>query len=219
MKLRDTQNFVGIAAALLLFSALGSCSRSQRGGAVQAPIAGVPSQSWVGSVPLGQIAGSPTLSAAALSTANPYESNPQAIEAGKQLYLKMNCAGCHAYNGKGNMGPDLTDRYWRYGGLPIQIYQSILEGRPEGMPSWGAALPPEEIWRIVAYIQSWGGAFSVADYEHARQGDEPGEQVAPEAQAEAALAPPAPTTATPAAPEMGKSASPAAPLKTGEARP
>jgi hypothetical protein len=64
-----------------------------------------------------------------------------------------------------------------------------------------------------------GGTFSVADYEHARQGDEPGEQVAPEAQAEAELAPPAPTPATPVSPEMGKPSSPAATPKAGAAKP
>ena len=83
------------------------------------------------------------------------------------------------------MGPDLTDSEWRYGGLPVQIYQSIFAGRPQGMPSWGAALPPAEIWKLVAYIQSFGGSVSVSDYTHTRQGDQPGEQVAPEAQAEA----------------------------------
>jgi cytochrome c oxidase cbb3-type subunit 3 len=78
------------------------------------------------------------------------------------------------------MGPDLTDTYWRYGGLPAEIYQSIAQGRPQGMPAWGAALPPEDIWKLVAYIESFGGSVSVKDYEHARQGDQPGEQVAPE---------------------------------------
>ncbi len=78
------------------------------------------------------------------------------------------------------MGPDLTDTYWRYGGLPAEIYQSIAQGRPQGMPSWGRALPPEDIWKLVAYIQSFGGTVSAKDYEHARQGDQPGEQVAPE---------------------------------------
>jgi len=152
----------------------------------------LPSAAVGAAVPLGQLAGAP-YSVAALSTPNPDHANPQAIEQGKQLYIQMNCAGCHAYNGKGNMGPDLTDSEWRYGGLPVQIYQSIFAGRPQGMPSWGAALPPAEIWKLVAYIQSFGGSVAVSDYEHARQGDQPGEQVAPEVQAEAQLgSPPVP---------------------------
>ena len=125
-----------------------------------------------------------------MATANPYGSIPHGniphtVQQGRQLFVKMNCAGCHAYDGSGNMGPDLTDTYWRYGGLPIQIYKSIQEGRPEGMPSWGDALPPDELWALVAYIQSLGGSVSDSAYNHARQGDQPGERIAPEAQADA----------------------------------
>lgn len=52
------------------------------------------------------------------------------------------------------MGPPLNDSYWRYGGAPVQIYKTLYEGRPKGMPAWGHALPPEQLWQIVAYIQS-----------------------------------------------------------------
>jgi cytochrome c oxidase cbb3-type subunit 3 len=167
-----------IALGLLLL-VLGGCRRSEGGGAATPPAAGFPSAKAITAAPLGQVAGA-SGNVMALSIANPFEQNPQAIEQGKQLYVKMNCAGCHAYNGKGNMGPDLTDTYWRYGGLPVQIYKSIQEGRPQGMPAWGAALPPEDIWKVVAYIQSFGGSVSAKDWEHARQGDQPGEQIAPE---------------------------------------
>ena len=43
----------------------------------------------------------------------------------------------------------------------------------------------------MAYIQSLGGAVSVSDYQHARQGDHSNTQVAPEAQADAAEMAPA----------------------------
>jgi cytochrome c oxidase cbb3-type subunit 3 len=174
-----------IAAAIALLAMLSGCSRYQGGGSASPPAAGIPQSSLLATVPLGQIAGG-LGGTAALSTPNPYQGNPQAIEQGKQLYVKMNCAGCHAYNGKGNMGPDLTDAYWRYGGLPVQIYNTILEGRPQGMPAWGKALTPDEIWKLVAYIQSLGGAQPAADWNHARQGDQAGEGVAPEAAPEAA---------------------------------
>lgn len=154
---------------------LGACE----GGNAPPPASNLPAPSELAAVPVGQPAGM-TKSVPALSTANPYAGNPQAIAAGNALYIKMNCAGCHAYTGKGNMGPDLSDTYWRYGGLPVQIYKSIHDGRPQGMPAWGAALPPQEIWKLVAYIQSLGGSVPASDYRHAREGDVPGEQVAPE---------------------------------------
>ena len=174
MKLRTAARPLISLALLCLLSAC-------EGGSTPPPANNLPAPDDVAAVPLGQPAGMTDAPVSALSTANPYAGNPQAITAGKALYMKMNCAGCHAYTGKGNMGPDLTDTYWRYGGLPIQIYKSIHEGRPQGMPAWGAALPPQEIWKLVAYIQSLGGSMPASDYRHAREGDVPGEQVAPEA--------------------------------------
>ncbi len=111
-------------------------------------------------VPLGISAGkSPDIN---VSTANPLAGDSTAIEEGKKLFRSMNCAGCHGYNATGGMGPDLTDKSWRYGGTPIDVYKSIYEGRPKGMPAWGSALPQRPIWNIVAYIQSLGGTLTPA---------------------------------------------------------
>jgi cytochrome c oxidase cbb3-type subunit 3 len=111
-----------------------------------------------GRVPLGDTAGAGFIAPASLEQ-NPLAQDPQAVAAGRRLYMSMNCAGCHGYDGTGGMGPDLTDDYWRYGGMPAQVYASILEGRPEGMPRWGLALPRESIWQLVSYLQSLGGTF------------------------------------------------------------
>jgi cytochrome c oxidase cbb3-type subunit 3 len=147
---------IGIVATILLLNA---CSRSEGGNTVLAPAAGLPSEESIAAVPLGHVPGLTDSSSLAQTIANPYERDPQAVAAGHALYIQMNCAGCHAYNAKGNMGPDLTDTYWRYGGLPVDIYRSIHDGRPQGMPAWGTALPPQEIWKLVAFIESLGGTF------------------------------------------------------------
>ncbi len=55
------------------------------------------------------------------------------------------------------MGPALNDDYWRYGGTPVEIYKSIYEGRPKGMPAWGVALPADRIWVLTSYVISLGG--------------------------------------------------------------
>ncbi|HZP86155.1 MAG TPA: c-type cytochrome, partial [Burkholderiales bacterium] len=99
------------------------------------------------------------------------EGNPTAVQEGKNLFIKMNCAGCHGYDAGGGMGPSLVDHYWRYGGVPVSVYKSIYEGRPQGMPAWGRALPPQEIWKIVAYLESLGGTFPADAYHAALQGD------------------------------------------------
>ena len=42
------------------------------------------------------------------------------IAEGQQLYMQMNCVGCHSHGG-GGMGPPLMDDEWRYGGRIDQI--------------------------------------------------------------------------------------------------
>ena len=101
----------------------------------------------------------------------------------------MNCVYCHGANGVGLIGPPLNARGWRYGGTPAQIYNSIHDGRPQGMPAWGESLPPEEIWRLVAYIESLGGAFPPANANpngDAATQSSTGEQVADQAAVDAA---------------------------------
>jgi cytochrome c oxidase cbb3-type subunit 3 len=105
-------------------------------------------------VPLGDPAGLPP--PLSVDIQNPLSADRSAIQNGRQLFTQMNCAGCHGYTAKGGMGPNLTDTAWRYGGRAIDIYKSIYEGRPQGMPAWGTALPPAPIWQLVAYIQSLG---------------------------------------------------------------
>ncbi|WP_239027266.1 c-type cytochrome [Ramlibacter algicola] len=92
----------------------------------------------------------------AASPRSPYEGNAYGVAQGKRLYRWYNCGGCHA-NGGGGMGPALMDEHWRYGGEPAQIFQSIVQGRPNGMPSFGGHIPEDQVWQIVAYVRSMGG--------------------------------------------------------------
>lgn len=135
-----------------------------------ADTAGLPTEGILARVAIGDLAGgvSNTLATTILS---PYGGDMAAANEGGALFVGMNCASCHGYTLKGGMGPDLTDTYWRYGGSPAAIYKSIFEGRPEGMPAWGRTLPPTLIWKVVAYIETYGGAFPAGMAERAHQGD------------------------------------------------
>jgi cytochrome c oxidase cbb3-type subunit 3 len=82
-----------------------------------------------------------------------FEGNKLAIAAGKELFGQMNCTGCH-FNGGGGMGPALMSGHWRYGGRIDQIYASIAQGRPNGMPTWQDSLQPQQIWELAAYVKS-----------------------------------------------------------------
>jgi cytochrome c oxidase cbb3-type subunit 3 len=87
---------------------------------------------------------------------NPYEYNAYAISEGKRLYTWYNCVGCHAHGG-GGMGPALMDSRWRYGSDPENIFATIVEGRPNGMPSFRGKIPDHQVWQLVAYVQSMSG--------------------------------------------------------------
>jgi cytochrome c oxidase cbb3-type subunit 3 len=87
---------------------------------------------------------------------NPHEQNAFAVSQGKRLFRWYNCSGCHA-NGGGNMGPPLMDDKWIYGAEPEQIVATILQGRPNGMPSFAGRIPEEQAWQIAAYVRSMSG--------------------------------------------------------------
>jgi cytochrome c oxidase cbb3-type subunit III len=55
------------------------------------------------------------------------------------------------------MGPPLMDAAWRYGSAPKNVYASITEGRPNGMPSFRARLTEGQTWQLVAYVRSMSG--------------------------------------------------------------
>ena len=88
-----------------------------------------------------------------------YEDNAYALSEGKRLFGWYNCNGCHA-NGGGDKGPALIDNVWVYGSDPANIYSTIVEGRPNGMPSFGGHVPDNEVWELVAYVRSLSGLAS-----------------------------------------------------------
>jgi cytochrome c oxidase cbb3-type subunit 3 len=93
------------------------------------------------------------------NTPSPYDGNAYAITQGKQLYEWFNCSGCHAQGG-GAIGPPLMDDKWIYGGAAENIFATIVEGRPNGMPSFRGKIPTQQMWQIVAYVRSLSGQIS-----------------------------------------------------------
>jgi len=52
------------------------------------------------------------------------------------------------------MGPPLIKKDWIYGGEPENLFETIVKGRPKGMPTWGGRIPEYQVWQIVAYVRS-----------------------------------------------------------------
>ncbi|HWB39864.1 MAG TPA: c-type cytochrome [Gemmatimonadales bacterium] len=86
--------------------------------------------------------------------ANPYADDSDALIQGRQLYTSFNCAGCHGAAGGGGIGPPLADDDWIYGGSDAQIYASVIQGRPNGMPAFGPMMAGEAVWKLAAYVRS-----------------------------------------------------------------
>jgi len=75
------------------------------------------------------------------------------ILANGESVFKSQCVVCHAADGGGGVGPNLTDEYWLHGGSIKNIYWIIKYGVPEkGMISWQSQLPSEVIRDVACYI-------------------------------------------------------------------
>jgi cytochrome c oxidase cbb3-type subunit 3 len=100
--------------------------------------------------------GQPPLRGAEMSTPGPSDGNAYDVSQGAQLFGWYNCSGCHAHGG-GAIGPALMDDQWRYGARPADIFDSIVEGRPNGMPSFRGKIPDNQVWQLVAFVRSLSG--------------------------------------------------------------
>jgi cytochrome c oxidase cbb3-type subunit 3 len=121
-----------------------------------------------------------------------YYNNVEAVNTGKRLFGQYNCSGCHS-NGGGGMGPDLMDGAWIYGSRLTQIHQTLVDGRPNGMPAWGGKIPDQQLWQLAVYVRSMSLPQTLA----AETGNTPSQlpaPVPPEADQDAGWTPPAGTT-------------------------
>jgi len=133
------------AIALCLVVSLSGCKREKR------DLNPAPTRSEAG-LATDFVAGAGALQ----PSGNPAELNAPALSEGKTLFSTYNCSGCHA-NGGGGMGPALMDDEWIYGYHPDQIFRTILEGRPNGMPAFRGRIPDAQVWSIAAYVRSMSG--------------------------------------------------------------
>ena len=79
------------------------------------------------------------------------------IGRGKETFT-TNCSPCHAVDGGGGVGPNLTDNFWIYGGSGPKIEATINNGAVEkGMPAWGPILGIDKVRESTAYIMTLKG--------------------------------------------------------------
>ena len=152
---RNRRRVFALAAYCFLLSAFcifSACKREERGFRVKPPEA-----SRINSKRLTNL--QPGVPEPDVPVKNDYEENAYAMDEGKRLFTWFNCVGCHA-NGGGGMGPALMDDKWIYGSQPEQVVSTIVEGRPNGMPSFRGKIPDYQVWQLAAYVRSMSGQVS-----------------------------------------------------------
>lgn len=105
-----------------------------------------------------QMAANPVSDEMLLKLAN----EPAFVAEGERIFTDpAQCALCHKGDGSGLVGPNLTDDLWIYGGKPMDVYRTILEGRaPDpargfmgGMPEH-ASKGTQYVLRATTYVLS-----------------------------------------------------------------
>ena len=78
--------------------------------------------------------------------------DPAQVAEGKLIFAST-CVACHAPEGQGLVGPNLTDRFWIHGNKPSEIAKSVTEGfADKGMPPWGQILGQEKVRKVAAFV-------------------------------------------------------------------
>lgn len=86
-----------------------------------------------------------------------YMGKPDWLAVGASVY-KANCKACHADNGSGLVGPNLTDDYYKNVKQLADLAKVVENGAANGsMPAWRSRLHPNEIVLVSAYVAKLRG--------------------------------------------------------------
>lgn len=82
---------------------------------------------------------------------------PAALDRGAVVFTNR-CASCHAPNGAGLIGPNLTDLFQLHGDSRLDIYKTIVVGVPgTAMLGWREQLSRDELLDVAAYATALRG--------------------------------------------------------------
>lgn len=81
----------------------------------------------------------------------------KALADGKSTFLNT-CSTCHKRDGGGDIGPNLTDEYWKHGGAIKDIFKVVKNGvAGTNMVAWGGVMSPEAIRNVASYVLALQG--------------------------------------------------------------
>lgn len=73
------------------------------------------------------------------------------ISTGKGIF-EVNCISCHNPKGEGNIGPNLTDKFWLYGNDIKDLFKLVKFGNANGMPEHASKLNPIQIQQVTSFV-------------------------------------------------------------------
>jgi cytochrome c oxidase cbb3-type subunit III len=83
--------------------------------------------------------------------------DPSVIVKGRELYTAK-CASCHAAEGQGLIGPNLTDRYQMHGTSRLDIFKTVRAGVPgTAMLAWGEQMPAADVVAVSTFVIAMRG--------------------------------------------------------------
>ncbi|MBO6517703.1 MAG: c-type cytochrome [Bacteroidia bacterium] len=78
------------------------------------------------------------------------------LNKGKTIYT-TNCVTCHGKHGEGIVGPNFTDKYWKFGGDIKDVFKTIKYGTTGGMQPWAQSMGPAGLQAVASYVISLEG--------------------------------------------------------------
>jgi cytochrome c oxidase cbb3-type subunit 3 len=83
--------------------------------------------------------------------------NTELVARGADVFASR-CTGCHTADGRGQIGPNLTDLYQIHGNSRMDIYGTIVGGAPgTAMIAWGEVMKPTEIIAVATFVTTLRG--------------------------------------------------------------
>jgi len=87
----------------------------------------------------------------------PFLTDAALLADGKKTFLGT-CASCHRPDGGGDIGPNLTDEFWKSGGTLNDIYKVIKHGvTGTNMIAWGTSMSPQAMANVANYVLTLQG--------------------------------------------------------------
>ena len=79
------------------------------------------------------------------------------VERGASVFAAK-CIGCHTADGRGQIGPNLTDLFQIHGSSRMDLYDTINRGIPgTAMPPWGEQLSGVEVVSVTVFVSTLRG--------------------------------------------------------------